>query len=81
MLNKFKKAEGEKKVYSGKTLLRMMESEKKSQIDIAQVKGLKGGHKSGRIKFPVRTEDKLYLENTITKLKSLSLQRHSNGTS
>ena len=47
--------------------------EKKVQNEIAQVKGLKGGHTSGWFKVLVGTEDKLYLYYPITKLKSCGL--------
>ena len=65
-------------VYSGKTLLIMTELEKKIQNETARLKGLKGGHTSGRDKVPVGTEDKLYLDDPITNLKNVVLQRHAN---
>ena len=54
----------------------MADFEKKVQNKIAQVKVLKRGHSSGRVKVPVRTEDKIYLDDPITKLKNVGLQRH-----
>ena len=65
-------------VYSGKTLLSITDFEKKFRNKIARVKGLKGGHTSGWVKVPVGTEDKLYLDNPITRLKNVGLQRHAN---
>ena len=55
-----------------------MDSEKKFQNEIVWLNGLKGGPASGWVKVPVRTEDKLYLDDPITKLKNLVLQRHAN---
>ena len=56
----------------------MTEFEKKVQKEIARVNGLKGGHTSGRVKVPVGTNDKIYLDDPITKLKNMVLQRHAN---
>ena len=56
----------------------MADSEKKVQTKIAGVKGLKGGHTSGWVKVSVGTEDKLYLDDPITNLKNVVLQRHAN---
>ena len=58
----------------------MTDFDKKVQNEIAQVKGLKGGHKSGWVKVPFGTEDKLYLDNPINKLKNVVLQQHTNYT-
>ena len=68
-------------VYSRKKLLIMTDFEKKFQNKIAQVKGLKGGHTSGWVKVPFRTHDKLYLDELITKVKNVGLQRHVNNMS
>ena len=59
----------------------MTESDKKIQCEKVRVKGLKGGHTSGWVKVNVSTEDKIYLDDTITKLKNVGLQRHANCTS
>ena len=56
----------------------MIGFEKKVQNEFAQVKGLKGGHTSGWVKVLVGAEDKLYLDDPITKLKILVLQWHAN---
>ena len=56
----------------------MTDFEKKVQNKIARVKGLKGGNTSGRVKFPVGTEDRIELDDPITKLKHVRLQRHVN---
>ena len=56
----------------------MTDSEKKSQKEIAQVKGPKGRHTSGWVKLPAKTEDKLCLDDSITKLKNVVLQWHAN---
>ena len=68
-------------IYSGKMLLSMTDFEKKVQFEITQVKGLKGGHTSGWFKVHVVKEDKLYLDDTITKLEILVFQLHVNYTS
>ena len=68
-------------VYSGKQLLGMTDFENKFQNEITQVKGLTGGHTSGWVKFSVGTEDKLYLDDNITRLKFLVLQWHANSMS
>ena len=47
----------------------MTDFEKKSQNEIPQAKGLKGGHTSGWVKVPAGTEEKLYLDDPVTKLK------------
>ena len=65
-------------IYSVNTLLSMMDFKKKFQNEIARVKGLKGGNTSGWVKYPVGTEDKLYLDDTITTVKNVVLQRHAN---
>ena len=65
-------------VYSGKTLLIMTDLEKKVQNEFARVKGLKGEHTTGWVKFIVGTEDRLYLYYPITKLKNVGLKRHAN---
>ena len=39
---------------------------------------MKGEHTSGWVKVPVRTEDKLYIDYPITKLKNVGLKRHAN---
>ena len=57
-------------VYSGNMLLIKTGFEKKFQNEIGRVKVLKGGHTSGWVTFSVRTEDKLYLDDPITKLKN-----------
>ena len=64
--------------YSGKTLLSMTDFENKVQNKIARVRGLKGGHTSGWVKVPVRKEDKIYLDDPITKLENVGLQWHAN---
>ena len=51
----------------------MTDFEKKLQNKIAQVKGLKGGHTSSWVKVRVRTQDKLYLDDPITKVKQCGL--------
>ena len=56
----------------------MTNFEKKVQNEIARVKGLKGGHTSGLVKVPAGTEDKLYLDYPIIRLKNVVLQRHVN---
>ena len=56
----------------------MTDFEKKSQNEIPQAKGLKGGHTSGWVKVPAGTEEKLYLDDPVTKLKNVGLQRHAN---
>ena len=65
-------------VYSVNTLLSMTDFKKKVQNEIARVKGLKGGNTSGWVKDPVGTEDKVYLDDPITKLKNVVLQQHAN---
>ena len=60
-------------VYSRKKLIRMTDFEKKLQNKIERVKGLKGGHTSSWVKVPVRTSDKLYLYDPITKVKQCGL--------
>ena len=60
-------------VYSGKTVLSMKDFKKKVQKEIARVKGLKGGHTSGWVTVSVGTQDKIYLDGTITKLKNVGL--------
>ena len=64
--------------YSGKMLLIMTDFEKKVQCKIAQVKGSKGENKLGWVKFPVKTEDKFYLDDPITELWIFFLRRHEN---
>ena len=59
----------------------MTDFEKKLQNKIERVKGLKGGHTSGRVKVPFGSEDKLYLDDSITKLKNVVLKWHANGMS
>ena len=66
-------------VYSMKKLIRMTDFEKKLQNKIAQVKELKGGHTSGWVKVPVGTQDKLYLDEPITKVENMGLQWHANN--
>ena len=56
----------------------MTDFENKFQNEIPQVKGPKGGHTSGWVKFPVGKEDKLSLDDPINKLKNVVLQWHSN---
>ena len=51
----------------------MTDFEKKLQNKIAQVKRMKGGHTSEWVKVPVRTQDKLYLDDPITKIKKCGL--------
>ena len=49
----------------------MTDFEKKLQNKITRVKVLKGGHTSGWVKVPVGTQDKLYLDDPITKVKKM----------
>ena len=56
----------------------MTDFNNKFQCEISRVKGLKGGHTSGWVKVPVGTQDKLYLDDPITKLKNMFLQQHEN---
>ena len=65
-------------IYSGKTLLSMMEFEKKVQNKIAWFKGLKGDHTSEGVTFNFGAEDNICLDDHITKLKNVALQRHAN---
>ena len=51
----------------------MTDFKKKVQNEIAQVRWLKGGHTSGWVKVNVVTEDKLYLDYPINKLKVFGL--------
>ena len=59
--------------YSRKKLLSMTYFEKKLQNKISRVKGLKGWHTSGWVKVTVSTQDKLYLDEPITKVKQCGL--------
>ena len=65
----------------GNKLIIMEDFEKKFQNEITHVKGLKGGHTPGRVKVTAGTEDKIYLNDTITNLKSVVLQWNANYTS
>ena len=51
----------------------MTDFEKKFQNKIAQVKGLKGGHTSGWVKFIVVILDKLYLDEPSTMVNKFGL--------
>ena len=56
----------------------MVDFKKKVQDNITRVKGMRGGYPSGWVKVTVGTEDKLYLDDTITQLKNLGLKQHAN---
>ena len=56
----------------------MTDFEKKVQNEIERVKRLKGGHTSGWVKSSLGIYYKLYLDDPITKLKNVGLQRYEN---